>query len=43
MILITVMAHYTNDNTFIAYKKIWDKIIYIVKQKNLPIDIYYLY
>lgn len=43
MILILVMAHYTDDITFLSYKKIWDKIIKIIKYKKLPIDVYYLY
>lgn len=43
MILILVMAHYSDSVTFICYKKIWDKIIKIINYKQLPIDVYYLY
>jgi len=41
--LLLVMSHYTDDPVFKAYKEVWDEIVYIIQQKNIPIDVYFLY
>ena len=42
-ILVLIMAHYTQDEVFENYKKIWDKIIQISKSQNLPFKFLFLY
>lgn len=42
-ILVLIMAHYTQDEVFEKYKKIWDKIIRISKTQNLPFKFLFLY
>jgi hypothetical protein len=37
------MSHYTDDENFKNYKKIWDKLIQIINLKKLNIEVKFLY
>jgi len=41
--LLLVMSHYTDDPVFKVYKEVWDGIANIIQQRNIPIDVYFLY